>query len=146
MYTENDGKMNPPDFSVVKSRKSYLPAGTKWIDFWTGETFEGGQNVEKQTPIDIMPLYIKAGSVIPMGEFVQYANEKKGTVELRIYPGADAHFVLYDDERDNYNYEKGEYATIDLQWNDAEKKLTIGEKRNSIPLFTITPPLALIQP
>jgi alpha-D-xyloside xylohydrolase len=131
MYTENDGKMNPPDFSVVKSRKSYLPAGTKWIDFWTGETFEGGQNVEKQTPIDIMPLYIKAGSVIPMGEFVQYANEKKGTVELRIYPGADAHFVLYDDERDNYNYEKGEYATIDLQWNDAEKKLTIGERVGS---------------
>jgi alpha-D-xyloside xylohydrolase len=81
--------------------------------------------------MDIMPLYIKAGSIIPMGPTVQYASEKQDPTEIRIYPGANGTFVLYDDEKDNYNYEKGMYATIEFNWNDASKTLTIGDRKGS---------------
>ncbi len=111
----------------------YLPAGTKWIDFWTGKTFEGGRHIEKQSPVDIMPLHVRAGSIITMGPMVQFANEKYDPLEIRIYPGADGEFVLYDDEKDNYNYEKGLYSTIDLTWDDEEQTLTIGERKGSFP-------------
>ncbi len=121
------------DFTQVKSTKVYLPVTTKWIDFWTGKTYDGGQTIEKETPIDIIPLYIKVGSIIPMGPKVQYANEKTGPVELHIYPGANGEFILYYDEKDNYNYEKGLYATIKLSWNDKTQTLTLGERQGSFP-------------
>jgi alpha-D-xyloside xylohydrolase len=85
-------------------------------------------------PIEIIPIMVKAGSIIPMGPFVQYAAEKpEAPVELRIYPGADGMFTLYEDENDNYNYEKGQYATINFTWNDAERKLTIGQRKGEFP-------------
>jgi alpha-D-xyloside xylohydrolase len=133
MYTKKDGKMAPADFSEVKSRELYLPAGTKWIDFWTGETFEGGQNIAKSVPVDIIPLYIKSGSIIPMGPLVQYANERIDPTEIRIFPGASGEFILYDDERDNYNYEKGLYSTIRFAWDDEKHTLTIGNRNGSFP-------------
>src|SRR5690606_14509486 len=110
MYTKKDETLPPADFSETGSRELYLPAGSKWIDFWTGKTYKGGQHIEKETPVDIMPLFVRAGSIVPMGPFVQYANEKTDPTEIRVYPGADGSFVLYDDEKDNYNYEKGSYA------------------------------------
>ncbi len=113
------------DFSVNKSTEVYLPAGTSWYDFWTGELFKGGQSIEKETPIDILPLYIKAGSIIPFGPEVQYANEKIGPLTVRIYPGADATFTFYDDERDNYNYEDGSFATFEMKWDDKSQTFTI---------------------
>jgi len=113
------------DFSTIKSTEAYLPAGTKWFDFWTGCELEGGQKVRREVPIDILPLYVKAGSIIPFGPKVQYANEKIDPLTIRIYPGADASFTFYDDERDNYNYEDGAYSTIDMKWNDASQTFTV---------------------
>ncbi len=117
-----------------KSRNVYLPADTKWIDFWTGKSFNGGQTIVSEAPIDKVPLFVKAGSIIPTGPFVQYATEKPADpIELRIYPGADGSFTLYEDENDNYNYEKGIYSTIEFTWDDANKQLTIGERSGDFP-------------
>jgi len=113
-----------------KTRKVYLPGPTAWIDFWTGEKFSGGQTITASAPINIMPLFVKAGSIIPMGPFIQYATEKPANpIELRIYPGANGTFELYEDENDNYNYEKGKYAVIPISWNDKSKTLTIGDRK-----------------
>jgi alpha-D-xyloside xylohydrolase len=122
------------DFSTIKSRELYLPEGTDWFDFWTGEKLSGGQTVKKETPIDIMPLYVKAGSILPIGPKVQYATEKKwDNLEIRVYEGADGKFTLYEDENDNYNYEKGMYSTITFSWNDAKKSLTINGRKGTFP-------------
>ena len=96
------------DFSQVRNTEVYLPAGTVWYDFWTGDKFTGGQTISKETPLDIIPLYVKAGSILPVGPKVQYAAEKQwDNLEIRIYEGANGEFTLYEDENDNYNYEKG---------------------------------------
>jgi len=122
------------DFSTIKSKETYLPAGVDWYDFWTGEKFTGGNKVSKQTPLDIIPLYVKAGSVLPVGPNVQYAEEKKwDALEIRIYPGASGKFVLYEDENDNYNYEKGIYSIITFDWDDKKKTLTISDRNGSYP-------------
>ncbi len=118
-----------PDYTVTRSKQVYLPAGTAWIDFWTGTLHTGGQTISKETPLNIVPLYVKAGSILPIGPDVQYATEKKwDDLELRIYPGADGEFVLYEDENDNYNYEKGLYSQIRFSWNDKKKQLTIADR------------------
>jgi len=115
-----------------KTRKVYLPESTTWYDFWTGKTLKGGQTIVAQAPIETIPLYIKAGSIVPMGSFLQYATEKPADViELRIYPGADGKFVIYEDENDTYNYEKGQYATIEFEWNDKAKTLTVGDRKGN---------------
>lgn len=125
---------NIEDFSKIKSDEVYLPQGTDWIDFWTGEKFNGGKTISKETPIDIMPLYVKAGSILPIGPKVQYAEEKKwDNLKIRIYPGADGEFTLYEDENDNYNYEKGNYSTITFKWDDAGKTLAIDDREGSFP-------------
>ncbi len=125
---------NFEDFSGVKSKEVYLPEGANWYDFWTGEQFTGGNKVNKETPLDIIPLFVKAGSILPIGPQVQYAGEKKwDQLEIRVYPGADGSFVLYEDENDTYNYEKGAYATITFQWNDKKKELTISDRQGAFP-------------
>lgn len=129
LYTVNKKDGSTSDFSVVKNSKTYLPAGAEWYDFWSGKKFDGGQDVERPTPMDIMPLYIKAGSILPLGPHVLYANQKQDPTEIRIYSGANGEFTLYDDEKDNYNYEKGQYATIDLKWDDAAKTLTFFDRK-----------------
>jgi alpha-D-xyloside xylohydrolase len=109
-----------------------LPAGTTWYDFWTNDKIVGGQEVAKVTRIDEIPLYVKAGTIIPFGPQVQFVSEKRwDNLEIRIYPGADGEFTLYEDENDNYNYEKGAYSTITFKWNDAQKKLTIEERKGA---------------
>lgn len=126
--------VNVQDFSTIKSEDVYLPTGTDWYDFWTGEKHAGGITIDKQTPLDIMPLYVKAGSILPIGPDVQYAEEQKwDELEIRVYPGEDGEFVLYEDEFDNYNYEEGKYSTITFNWDDSEKKLTIDEREGSFP-------------
>jgi alpha-D-xyloside xylohydrolase len=118
----------------AKNRMVYLPQTAGWFDFWTGAKYEGAQIKKADAPIDIVPLYVKAGSIIPMGPFLQYATEKTADpIELRIYPGSDGNFVLYEDENENYNYEKGIYATIEFNWNDANHTLTIGKRKGSFP-------------
>jgi len=122
------------DFSTIKSKEVYLPAGTDWYDFWTGEKSTGGNKTMKQAPLDIIPLYVKVGSIIPMGPSVQYAEEKKwDNLEIRVYPGANGKFVLYEDENDNYNYEKGVYSTITFNWDDKKRILTINDRNGSFP-------------
>lgn len=120
------------DFTAEKSASVYLPAGTSWYDFWTGEKISGGQEITVKTKIDMIPLYIKAGSILPIAPQVQYATEKKwDNLEIRVYPGADGTFVLYEDEFDNYNYEKGAYTETSFSWNDKTKKLTIGNRKGA---------------
>jgi alpha-D-xyloside xylohydrolase len=134
MYTSRSNGETTVDFNTVKKQKLYLPNGTQWFDFWTGEKFNGGQEVEKETPIDIMPLYVKAGSILPIGPFQQYTYEKKpDSLEIRVYEGADGNFTLYEDEGDNYNYEKGKYSTIDFAWNNKTRTLTIKDRKGSFP-------------
>nr|WP_315153416.1 TIM-barrel domain-containing protein [uncultured Flavobacterium sp.] len=126
---ENSGK-TAIDFTAEKSRNVYLPAGTDWYDFWTNEKVNGGQEISKKTTIDMIPLYIKAGAIIPLGPKVQFAAEKNwDNLEIKVYPGANGSFTLYEDEFDNYNYEKGLYSEIDFLWNDASKKLIISNRK-----------------
>jgi alpha-D-xyloside xylohydrolase len=110
----------------------YLPEGADWWDFWTNEPKSGGQTTNRSVTKDILPLYIKAGNILPFGPQVQYSTEKRwDNLEIRIYPGADGEFTLYEDENDNYNYEKGQYSTIKFHWNDKDKTLTIDEREGS---------------
>ncbi|MGD2094750.1 MAG: glycoside hydrolase family 31 protein [Phycisphaerales bacterium] len=122
------------DFSTIKTRQLYLPKGADWLDFWTGEKYIGGQTIVKETPVDIIPLYVKAGSILPIGPKVQYATEKKwDNLEIRVYPGADGEFTLYEDENDNYDYERGAYSTIIFKWDNEKKTLTINDRQGSFP-------------
>ncbi len=94
----------------------------------------GGQTISKETPLDIMPLYVRAGSILPVGPKVQYALEKKwDDLVIRVYAGANGEFTLYEDENDNYNYEKGAYSNITFAWNDAKKELTIDDRKGEFP-------------
>jgi alpha-D-xyloside xylohydrolase len=120
--------INPVTTEGAKERSLYLPAGHDWVDFWTGKRLPGGEKVTAQSPLDTMPIYAKAGSIIPFGPSVESAAAKSDPVELRIYAGANADFTLYEDEGDNYNYEKGSYSTIPIHWDDKAERLTIGER------------------
>jgi len=118
----------------MKNWPVYLPSGANWYNFWTNEQVKGGQTINTDTPIDIIPLYIKAGSILPIGPKVQYTTEKKwDNLELRIYTGANGEFTLYEDENDNYNYEKGMYSNINLKWDDQSRTLTIEDRKGSFP-------------
>ena len=120
------------DFMETKSTNIYLPAGTLWYDFWTNEKHEGGKEITKETTLDVIPLYVKAGSIIPVGPQVQYATEKLWDhLELKVYAGANGNFILYEDEFDNYNYEKGVYTEIPISWNNTSRKLTIGARKGA---------------
>ena len=135
------------DFTATKSTTKYLPKGAVWYDFWTNKQYKGGQDVTLETTLDRVPMFVRAGSILPLGPEMQYVGEKAwDNLELRIYPGANGSFTLYEDEGDNYNYEKGQYATITFQWNDKARTLTIGERKGSYPgmlqkrQFTIVTP------
>ena len=116
------------------SRSVYLPATTSWYDFYTGKKYTGGQTIDAAAPIDVIPVFVKAGSIVPMGPVEQYATEKPATVtELRIYPGANGQFEYYEDENEGYNYEKGSFATFKFSWNDKTHMLTISDTKGSFP-------------
>jgi alpha-D-xyloside xylohydrolase len=116
------------------TRKLYLPKGSDWYDFWTGEQFKGGNSIEKKASLDIIPLYVKSGTILPIGPKVQFATEQKwDTLDIRIYRGNDGEFNLYEDENDNYNYEKGFYSMIRFTWNDKHHTLSIHDRLGSFP-------------
>lgn len=118
----------------AKTRPVYLPAGARWIDFWTGATKSGGQTIAADAPIETMPLLVRAGSILPMGPVVQYASEKPADpIELRVYPGTDGSFTLYEDENDGYGYEKGVHATIGIRWDDAHRRLVLEGRQGQFP-------------
>ena len=115
------------------SRSVYLPSGAGWYDFWTGERTVGGVNVTVPAPLDRIPLSVRAGSILPLGPVIEYAGQASDPIELRVYPGADGDFTLYEDEGDSYRYERGAHATIHLHWNDATHMLTVGARQGSYP-------------
>jgi alpha-D-xyloside xylohydrolase len=125
--------VNPVTEPGATARHLYLPAAT-WYDFWTGATIQGGRALEAPAPIDRMPLYVRAGSILLLGPDVEYAAEKSADpIEVRVYRGANGAFTLYEDENDTYNYEKGAYSTIPFSWDTATHTLTIGDRTGSFP-------------
>ena len=122
------------DWTATKTATKYLPKGITWYDFWTGKQYKGGQNVTLETSLDRVPMFVRPGSILPLGPEMQYVGEKAwDNLELRVYPGAEGYFTLYEDEGDSYNYEKGIYSTITFQWNDKSRTLTIGSRKGEYP-------------
>jgi alpha-D-xyloside xylohydrolase len=106
----------------------------RWTNFWTGQRFAGSQHLDVVAPLQRIPLFVRAGAILPLGPTMEYATQKpEDPIELRVYPGANGSFVLYEDENDNYDYEKGLYATIPITWNDASQTLTIGPRSGDFP-------------
>src|SRR5262249_34987706 len=125
--------VNPVTEPDATSRRVYLP-DSAWYDFWTGSRFEGARTIDAPSPIDRLPLFIRAGSIVPLGPDVEYASEKAGDpLEIRVYRGANGSFTLYEDENDNYNYERGAHSTIPLSWDEASHTLTIGDRIGTFP-------------
>ena len=120
------------DFIEPKSTKVYLPAGTRWYDYETLQQYDGGQEIERSVNIKSIPLYVKAGSIMPIGPDVQWSTEKPwDDMEIRVFSGADGSFCLYEDEFDNYNYENGAFTTIDFKYDNKARQLTIGARKGS---------------
>ncbi len=125
--------VNPVTEAGATSRRIYLPK-SKWYDFWTGHEVDGGSTIEAAAPINQIPLFVRGGSIVPLGPDLEYATQKPADpIELRVYPGTDASFTLYEDENDNYNYENGVRATIRIDWEEAAQKLTIRERQGQFP-------------
>ena len=126
--------MSPVTEPKATTRTVYLPQGAGWYDFWTGQKSQGGQEVQAATPLAQIPLHIREGSILPLGPVVQYAGEKPADpIELRVYPGQDGHFDLYEDEGDSYRYEQGARAIIPLTWDEKARTLTVGGRKGGFP-------------
>jgi alpha-D-xyloside xylohydrolase len=122
--------VNPVTTAGATSRQVYLPAGT-WYDFWTGSAVNGGSSQTVGAPLSTIPVFVRAGSIVPMGPNIQYATQSIDPLEVRIYKGADGAFTLYEDEGDTYNYETGAYSLISFSWSEATQQLTIGPRTGS---------------
>jgi alpha-glucosidase/alpha-D-xyloside xylohydrolase len=106
-------------------RKLYLPQGT-WYDFWTSEKHDGGAEITRPVDLETIPLYVRAGAIVPMGPLKQYTAEKvDGPLDISVYPGADGSFLLYEDDGSSFDYRKGEWMGIQMAWNDARKALSL---------------------
>ena len=135
------------DWTAKKKATKYLPKGTDWYDFWTNQHYRGGQNVTLQTSLDRVPMFVRAGSILPLGPVMQYVGEKAwDNLEIRVYPGADGTFTLYEDEGDTYNYERGIYSTITFRWDDSHKTLTVGARKGSFPGMLSTRQFTIVWP
>ena len=135
------------DWTATKTAVKYLPKGATWYDFWTNKKYNGGQNVTLTTTLDHVPMFVRAGSILPLGPEMQYVGEKSwDNLEVRVYPGANGSFTLYEDEGDTYNYEKGQYATITFDWNDSKKMLTIGDRQGNYPGMLKTRTFTVVMP
>ena len=125
--------VNPVTEPSATMRRLYLPRGT-WFDFWSGDPVVGGRSIDASAPLNRLPLFVRQGSIVPVGPDVEWAAEKPADpIELRVYRGANGDFTLYEDENDNYDYEKGVYATIPFHWDDTQRLLTIGTRRGQFP-------------
>ncbi len=128
-YHADNVKINSSSYT----REVYLPKGAEWFDFWTGRQFAGGRKVEADASYETMPVFIRAGSIIPLGPLIQYSTERNDPIEIRIYPGASGEFTLYEDENDNYGYLSGLYSLTTFRWDDVQKSLTINARKGSYP-------------
>lgn len=137
VYNINDQYMwgpsllvNPVTEKDKTSRPVYLPQGTTWYNLYSGESYKGGQRIDAPAPYERIPVFVKGGSILPIGEDLQYTTEKRQKdLTLLVYDGADAEFVLYEDAGINYEYEKGRYALIDLKYDAASGQLIIGHRK-----------------
>ncbi len=126
--------VNPVTEYKARARQVYLPAGTPWYDFWTGQQVAGGQTITADAPVDRLPLYLRAGAIVPAGPEQQYIGEKRDApITLYVYAGANGRFSLYEDDGRSYGYERGEFARIPIAWNDATRTLAIGARSGSYP-------------
>jgi alpha-D-xyloside xylohydrolase len=114
-------------------RSVYLPPAAGWYDFWTGQKLEGGKTVLASTPLDRLPLYVRAGSIVPLGPVVENADSQVTELEVRVYPGADADFDYYSDAGDSYDYEKGQHRVIPMHWDDSSRTLTLEKAQGAYP-------------
>lgn len=119
---------------AARNREVYFPAGCGWYDFYSGKYVDGGQKLTVDAPYERMPLYVREGAIIPYGPDMQYSDEKPASeITLYVYAGQNGAFTLYEDEGVNYNYEKGQYATIPFTYNEADGTLTIGDRTGEFP-------------
>lgn len=126
--------VNPVTKAGATSRAVYLPGNTPWYDFWNGAKQYGGKTITALATLERIPLYVRAGSIIPMGPEMQWTSEKPADpIELRIYPGQDGEFTLYEDDGMSYQFEKGERSTITFRWNDKTQTLSIGPRMGNFP-------------
>lgn len=143
MYYSVDSR---PLENIEKIRRVYLPAGAGWTDFWTGEKYKGGQWIISEAAIDKIPLLVRQGSIIPMGPVMQYTSEKVDAEwEIRIYPGADSSFTVYEDEGDNYNYEKGKSSSFEMKWDDKNHTLTLSDRKGEYAGMPVCRRLKLVR-
>jgi alpha-D-xyloside xylohydrolase len=118
----------------VRKRNVYLPAGTSWFDFFSGRRFDGGQTINADAPISHIPVFARAGSIVPIGPVKAYADAPSNDpIELRVYPGANGTFALYDDAGDGFGYQRGEYSLMRLGWNDQTQSFSLGARQNGYP-------------
>jgi alpha-D-xyloside xylohydrolase len=122
--------VNPVTAAGISQRNVYLPAG-QWYDFWTGKNIVGGQTVSANAPLDILPIYVKAGAILPMAHEIQYANQAVDSLEIRVYRGADGAFVLYEDDGETNDYETGQFSEIPFIYNEDNQQLTIGQRNGN---------------
>ncbi len=128
------GPGSKPIEHAPRTRQIYLPNGAEWFDFWTDRRFSGGQVVEVDPPLDRIPVFVRAGSIVPMGPARQYTGDlPNAPLEVHVYPGQDTSFTLYEDEGDGYAYEQGAFATVEIRWNDQTQQLTIGDRVGVYP-------------
>lgn len=114
------------------NRRVYLPKGAEWYDYWTNTLFDGGQWIEAAAPLSHLPLFVRAGSILPMGPVKQYAEQPSDEpLLIKVYPGNDSSFTLYDDEGDNYDCEHDAFSTVTLHWDDKSHCLNIGPRQGS---------------
>ena len=116
----------------ARARQVYLPKQCGWYDFYTGKHFNGGQSVKANAPVEHIPVYVPEGSIIPFGPAMEWSDEKQPSlINLYVYAGRNGRFTLYEDEGTNYDYELGQYATIDFTYDEANHTLTIGSRKGS---------------
>jgi alpha-D-xyloside xylohydrolase len=125
--------VNPVTTYQARTRSVYLPPTTGgWYDFWSGANSNGGQTIMAPAPYDAMPVFVRAGSIVPLGPELMYTTEKPAdTITLYVYAGADGAFTLYEDEGLNYNYEQGAMSRIPITYTDATKTLTVGKRQGT---------------
>ena len=122
------------DFSEEKTATKYLPKGADWYEFYTEKLYKGGRNVTFTTTIDRTAMFVKAGTILPLAPVMQYAQQSQwDNLDIIVYPGSNALFTLYEDEGDNYNYERGVYSTITMKWNDSQRTFTVEARQGQFP-------------
>jgi alpha-D-xyloside xylohydrolase len=127
-------KQSQPIAGAAKSRIVYLPSGAAWFDFWTADQHAGGCQIDANAPLNVMPLFVRAGSILPMTAVMQYVDElPNAAYEVRVYTGCDAVFTLYEDAGDGYAYEHGEFARVRIEWSEDAGELVLHAREGKFP-------------